>query len=139
MQIRKTLPDFYYGMNKEEEKFKKFKIVEKDTVILEDGSKYQGQWNQETGKRHGYGIHIATDGSIHEGYFKDDLANGRGRLIDLLGGVYLGNWKNGQKHNFGKQTNGRQKVIYEGYWANNLHHGYGKQVTEDNTKFEGNF
>jgi len=32
-------------MNKEEEKFKKFKIVEKDTVILEDGSKYQGQWN----------------------------------------------------------------------------------------------
>lgn len=37
---------------------------------------------------------IFVDGSIYEGEFKDDLYNGKGRLIHADGDVYEGDWFN---------------------------------------------
>ena len=34
------------------------------------------------------------DGSIYEGYWKDNMANGYGRLIHSDGDVYEGEWNN---------------------------------------------
>lgn len=34
-----------------------------------------------------------ADGSRYEGYWKQDKANGRGRLIHADGDVYEGDWK----------------------------------------------
>ena len=42
-----------------------------------------------------------ADGSIYEGYWKKDLAHGRGRLIDVHGDVYEGEMKEGNLHGFG--------------------------------------
>ena len=61
---------------------------------LPDGSYYEGEWNIETNQRHGRGFHTRFDCSIYEGYWKNDMANGRGRLIYSNGDVYEGQWQN---------------------------------------------
>ena len=43
--------------------------------------------------KHGRGYQIWSDGSIYEGYWKNDKANGRGRLIHADGDIYDGYWK----------------------------------------------
>lgn len=42
-----------------------------------------------------------TDGSIYDGYWKNDKANGRGRLIHADGDIYDGYWKDDKAHGFG--------------------------------------
>jgi len=38
---------------------------------------------------------------VYEGYWKEDKANGRGRLIHADGDIYDGYWKNDKAHGFG--------------------------------------
>jgi hypothetical protein len=52
--------------------------------------------------RHGRGNIIYRDGSIYEGYWKNDKANGRGILISSAGNIYEGEFKNGKANGFGK-------------------------------------
>lgn len=59
---------------------------------MENGARYKGQWNSVLNQREGRGVQIWPDGSIYEGYWKNDKANGRGRLIHADGDVYLGEW-----------------------------------------------
>lgn len=40
------------------------------------------------GKRHGLGKQLWEDFSLYEGYWKNDMANGQGRLIHSDGDVY---------------------------------------------------
>ena len=42
------------------------------------------------GKRHGLGKQIWPDNSLYEGYWANDMANGKGRLIHSDGDVYEG-------------------------------------------------
>lgn len=42
--------------------------------------------------RHGRGRQIWKDGSIYEGFWKNDTAWGDGRLIHANGDVYFGEW-----------------------------------------------
>lgn len=39
---------------------------------------------------------ILTDGSIFEGHFADDKANGLGRVVHAEGDWYEGQWENDQ-------------------------------------------
>lgn len=48
--------------------------------------------------RDGEGIQTWADGSLYEGYWKNDKANGRGRLIHADGDVYEGEWKDDKAH-----------------------------------------
>lgn len=59
-------------------------------TVLPDGAQYTGQWNLKTGERHGKGMQVWSDGSIYEGYWEGDMANGRGRLIHADGDIYIG-------------------------------------------------
>jgi hypothetical protein len=54
-------------------------------------------------------------GSIYEGYWKNDKANGRGRLIHA------------------------DKDIYEGEWQDDKAHGYGVYYHADGARYEGNW
>ena len=71
-------------------------------VLLNTGAKYAGEWyvkvlitgrNIYSSKRDGYGIQLWADGSKYEGYWSNDMANGKGRLIHVDGDVYEGDWK----------------------------------------------
>ena len=69
----------------------------KEPTILTDKSTYIGEWKtQKDGKdtRDGWGVRIWPDGSIQEGWFKNDMANGFARLIHADGYRYEGAWLN---------------------------------------------
>ena len=52
------------------------------------GAIYIGQWDPQTNERLGMGRQIWPDGSLYEGFWLRDKANGRGRLIHSDGDVY---------------------------------------------------
>ena len=82
---------------------------------LENRARYDGQWNQESNLRHGLGIQAWQDGSIYQGMWADDKANGKGRLIHADGDIYEGEWKDDKAHGQGvyKHTDGAE---YNGDW-----------------------
>ena len=69
--------------------------------ILENGARYEGEWNKATGEREGKGIQVWADGSMYEGYWKNSKANGKGRLIHADGDVYEGEWKDDKANGYG--------------------------------------
>jgi len=70
----------------------------KKVVTLENGAKYEGQWDEKTGMRDGIGVQIWPDGSVYEGYWKNDKAHGVGRLIHADKDIYEGDWINDKAH-----------------------------------------
>jgi hypothetical protein len=73
----------------------------KPEVTLENGAKYEGEWDAVHNLRDGRGRQIWADGSLYEGYWRRDKANGRGRLIHADGDVYEGEWKDDKAHGYG--------------------------------------
>ena len=87
----------------------------RDGQILENGAKYCGEWIQGTETRQGKGQQTWPDGSMYEGYWLDNKANGQGRLIHADGDVYTGEWQNDKAHGTGvySHLDGAQ---YRGAW-----------------------
>lgn len=48
------------------------KLETRTMATLENGAKYLGEWNKRENKREGRGIQVWADGSMYEGYWKDD-------------------------------------------------------------------
>lgn len=76
------------------------RILREEQITLEDWTIYVGEWarsneyESELRVREGFGIRIWPDGSIYEGWFKQDCAYGKGRLIHADGYIYEGDWEN---------------------------------------------
>lgn len=70
-------------------------------TTLENGARYEGEWNKSSGEREGYGKQVWADGSMYEGYWKNSKANGKGRLIHADGDTYEGEWKDDKAHGYG--------------------------------------
>ena len=89
---------------------------------LATGERYEGQINS-TGMRQGKGRVFYPNGSFYEGYWNEDLFQGRGRYIDLVeDSVYEGSFNKGTKEGHGILTD-RDGDIYNGEWHNDLKHG----------------
>ena len=58
----------------------------------------------------------------HYGYWKNDKANGNGRLIHADGDNYEGQWKDDKAHGFGEYTH-TDGAKYEGFWVDDKQHG----------------
>jgi hypothetical protein len=127
--IRASLEKFNYNPEPEWYKKDKSKLITKTLVVLDNGAEYTGEWNQEKQKE-GKGVQTWVDGSIYEGYWRKDKANGRGRLIHADGDVYTGDWKDDKAHGYGvyNHTDGAK---YEGDWLEDKQHGEGKEVWPD--------
>jgi len=54
------------------------------------------------------------------------------------GSVYLGQWKNGQKHGRGKLA-WEDGSLYEGQWVNNMSNGKGRLIHSDGDVYEGDW
>lgn len=59
-------------------------------AYLENGAQYEGEWLRGSQIRQGMGLQLWPDGSMYEGYWADNKANGKGRLIHADGDVYDG-------------------------------------------------
>jgi hypothetical protein len=108
---------------------------------------------------HGLGHLLKADGSYYEGYFKDGVFEGKGRIFLQSGQVcegiwsagqldkgnifyskekvYTGNIKNLQPHGEGFEKS--QDYDYEGSFENGLKHGNGKVLWNDDNQYEGQF
>jgi len=133
-ELERSLPPFT-----KEPEIRAFRLsFERDPIMLNDGSIYQGQWN-EKGFRHGYGTLIRSDGSKYEGFFSNDEINGRGRYIDSQGTFhYEGLFKNNKANGKGSYflSDGTK---YIGDWEDDLQQGYGEDITPDGTVYVGQF
>ena len=67
-------------------------------ILLENKTKYEGEWNKKTNERDGMGVLIWPDGSIYEGFWSNNKANGKGRLIHADRDVYIGDWLDDKAH-----------------------------------------
>jgi len=97
-------------------------VEERPIASLENNAKYKGQWSKSSNMRHGYGVQVWSDGSMYQGYWKNDKANGKGRLIHADGDIYEGDWKDDKAHGKGvyKHTDGAE---YNGDWREDKQDG----------------
>ena len=79
---------------------------------LDNGVVYEGEWS-DNGLRDGKGVQYWPDGSIYEGYWSADSANGRGRLIHAGCDYYEGDWVNDKAHGYGIYVH-KNGPCYEG-------------------------
>ena len=109
-----------------------------NNIEYKNKSEYLGEWNINTGKRHGRGIQKWLDGSKYEGYFVEDKAGIHGKLTHSNKDVYEGEWANDKAEGFGIYTR-VDGSKYEGYWKNDKQNGRGIETWPDGTSFEGNY
>lgn len=84
-------------------------------AIMENGAKYTGEWLVGTQIREGRGTQVWPDGSIYEGYWKNNQTQGLGRLIHADGDVYEGEWRQDKAHGHGTYLH-LDGAKYEGEW-----------------------
>ena len=83
--------------------------------VLDNDARYLGEWDVNTSLRHGKGTQVWHDGSMYEGQWKHDKANGNGRLIHADGDVYEGDWLDDKAHGEGVYTH-TDGAKYVGDW-----------------------
>lgn len=101
-----------------------YRVVKRPMMDLGNQLRYQGEWMQGQNIRAGKGIQIWPDGSIYEGWWRQDKANGRGRLIHADGDVYEGQWCDDKAQGYGIYYH-EGGSTYEGHWVNDKQHGQG--------------
>ena len=102
-----------------------------------DDATYEGDWVD--GKKEGKGKIIFKSGSIFEGYFKNDMKHGYGKMYYYPSGNYFeGEWREDVKAGMGTMnwTDIREK--YVGNWKNNQQEGWGIHIWLE-SKGEGKF
>lgn len=90
-------------------------LEQRRSIVLDNMAKYMGQWKKDTQIRHGKGVQTWPDGSIYEGWWYDNRANGQGRLIHGNGDMYIGMWKDDKAHGQGIYMH-KNGARYEGCW-----------------------
>ncbi|KRW99994.1 hypothetical protein PPERSA_05497 [Pseudocohnilembus persalinus] len=88
-----------------------------------DGSTYEGE--VDASLRNGYGIFNAPNQeAVYEGYWKDGMRDGKGKITFKSGAIYEGNFQQGKKNGDGKMTYPSGNY-YEGQWQQDKKCGYG--------------
>ena len=63
--------------------------------------------------RHCYGVQVWPDGSKYEGQWYQDTACGKGKLIHADGDIYEGEWFNDKAHGYGVYTHSNGAKYYK--------------------------
>eukprot|EP01084_Bolivina_argentea_P005893 11135_1 len=110
-----------------------------DAINYQNGNKYVGQTNQ-SGKRHGYGKLVFTNGNIYQGNWLNGKKHGHGIFIwnsgEWKGDIYEGEFKDGFREGKGKYVYANGD-IYEGNWLNGKQNGHGKYLYINGDVYDG--
>ena len=117
--------------------FKEEDLESLDAYILDDGTIYQGLWDEKDEKT-GEALEVRPDGSKFVGYFRNNLREGKGRLIYANGDYYEGNFRRGKIEGKGKYVS-YESAVYDGQFKAELKHGFGKEMWPDGSVYEGFF
>jgi hypothetical protein len=104
--------------------------------VLAENSVYVGQMNSDV--REGKGIQFFQDGSYYEGYFVNDSANRKGRLIFCDGDMFIGELTDNSMNGTGVYYK-KDGSKYTGTFINDLPQGEGKEEWEDGSIYKGNY
>ena len=123
---------------------KKKKKQEDGTVKGEKWStsqQYSGDWKEN--KKHGYGIKIYDNKDKYEGYWENDLRNGKGTYWLCIGKnkyrkLYTGDWKNNQKEGHGIYFY-KDGSCYDGEWKNSKRDGKGLMIYANEDLYQGSW
>jgi hypothetical protein len=74
-------------------------------------------------KRSGFGVRLYADGSKYEGEWNDDKRNGKGVLKFPDGSTYTGEFKDDEMDGIGVKTNPETGEKFEGTWRNGYFEG----------------
>ncbi len=110
--------------------------MERRENVYQDGSRYEGEWQDE--KRHGQGVWTRPDGTAYAGEWKNDKPDGQGTLTRPDGIKYTGGWQDGKRsgHGIWSHPGG---ASYSGDWLEGKKHGHGTDISSDGTKYVGSF
>ena len=106
-------------------------------ILYPNKSVYKGMINSK-GQREGFGKYYLSDGSIYKGFFHNNKMEGRGRIVNINGFVYEGEFKNGHSNGYGKYI-ALDGTTYKGTWLNDKQNGVGNEVYPDGSFYNGNF
>ena len=106
-------------------------------ILYPNKSIYKGMIN-ERGQREGFGKYFLSDGSIYKGFFYNNKMEGRGRMVNINGFVYEGEFKNGQSNGYGKYIS-LDGTTYKGTWLSDRQSGTGNEVYPDGSFYNGSF
>ena len=106
-------------------------------ILYPNKSIYKGMIN-EKGQREGFGKYFLSDGSIYKGFFQNNKMEGRGRIININGFIYEGEFKNGQSNGYGKYI-ALDGTTYKGTWLDDKQNGTGNEIYPDGSFYNGNF
>lgn len=132
-ELEKNLPTFEIEVPEDDNTV----VQVKPAVKLDDGSVYQGSWD-EKGNQHGVGTLITEGGAKIVGYFKEGKVEGKGRAIESCGLVYQGEFKNGKFEGEGKfmRPGGAEFV---GELKDGKLSGSGQEQWPDGTRYIGEY
>ncbi len=106
-------------------------------ILYPNKSIYKGMIN-ERGQREGFGKYFLSDGSIYKGFFHKNRMEGRGRIININGFVYEGEFKRGKSNGYGKYL-ALDGTSYKGTWLDDRQNGTGNEAYPDGSFYNGNF
>ena len=106
-------------------------------ILYPNNSIYKGMINKK-GQREGFGKYFLSDGSIYKGFFHKNKMEGRGRIININGFVYEGEFKNGKSNGYGKYI-ALDGTSYKGTWLDDKQSGSGNEIYPDGSFYNGNF
>ena len=109
----------------------------KPITQIENGALYYGEWDSE-GNKHGRGIQLWPDGSKFYGYWINNKANIKGKLIHKDGDIYEGEWVDDKAEGYGIYSH-IDGAKYEGYWKDDKQEGKGKEIWPDGNSYEGEY
>lgn len=121
--------------DEEENYLKEARLLKSNPMLFQNNFIYIGTWNAD-GKREGLGITYLPEGGMYEGFYKDDLMNGRGRLINIDGDYYEGYFKDDRANGYGKYVS-CDNVVYRGEWKDDKQDGKGEEIYPNNSSYEG--
>ena len=93
----------------------KIKREYREELTFDSGIKYEGEWD-ENNNTSGKGKQVWPNGTIYEGYWKDNETHFYGRVIHHYGDVYCGQWKNGKANGYGTYYCYESGSKYTGYF-----------------------
>ena len=105
--------------------------------VIDNGDLYYGEWDI-SGNKHGRGIQLWADRSKYIGYWINNKANKKGKLIHKDGDIYDGEWLDDKAEGYGVYSH-IDGAKYEGYWKDDRQEGKGKEVWPDGNSYEGDY
>jgi hypothetical protein len=113
-------------------------IKDQALVEIEKNVFYQGQWNQGTKSKEGFGVLIDKDGSKYMGNFKNNQKSGYGVLIWPNNSYFEGEFQNGVINGLGHLFNANGQVL-KGRFLNGKLTGKGSEKCQDGISYKGDF